>query len=215
MIMGEPLPFVKEYVEELNRVLEEVKAGQGLSVIQRKWLTFCLMGIVITNSICWAKFERAGLGQYSVAALSWIFRHAKIPWESLLYLSVRLIIRKYGIKRGVLVADDTDKRRSKSTKRIYGVHILKDKVSGGRISGQCIVMLLLVTETVTIPVGFSFYQPDVDLQAWEQQDKELKEQGVPKKNALLNQQGIQPSQQKQRLCSDCWNSLNIDMLKYV
>ena len=95
MLMGEPLPFVQEYVEELNRVLEELKPGQGLSSLQRKWLKFCLMGIIVTNSVCWAKFERAGLGAYSVAALSWVFRHAKIPWESLLYYSVRIIVRKY------------------------------------------------------------------------------------------------------------------------
>jgi hypothetical protein len=29
MLIGEPLPFVQEYVEELNRVLEELKPGQG------------------------------------------------------------------------------------------------------------------------------------------------------------------------------------------
>jgi hypothetical protein len=52
MLMGEPLPFVDEYVEELNRVLEEVKPGQGLSSLQRKWLKFCLMGIIVTNSVC-------------------------------------------------------------------------------------------------------------------------------------------------------------------
>jgi hypothetical protein len=41
MLMGEPLPFVEEYIEELNRVLEELKPGQGLSGLQRKWLKFC------------------------------------------------------------------------------------------------------------------------------------------------------------------------------
>lgn len=186
MLMGEPLPFVQEYVEELNRVLEEVKPGQGLSALQRRWLKFCLMGIIVTNSICWAKFERASLGAYTVAALSWVFRQAKIPWESLLYLSVRLIVRKYGIQSGELIADDTDRQRSKATKRIFGVHKLKDKKSGGYIMGQCIVLLLLVTDTVTIPVGFSFYQPDPAWQAWEQQEQELKEQSVPKKSVLLN-----------------------------
>jgi len=28
------------------------------------------MAIVITNSLCWARFERVGLGRYSQAALS-------------------------------------------------------------------------------------------------------------------------------------------------
>ena len=208
MLIGEPLPFVKEYVEELNRVLEEIKPGQGLSGLQRKWLTFCIMGIVVTNSVCWAKFERAGLGQYSLAAISWMFRQAKIPWESLLYISVRLIVRKYGIRSGELIADDSDRQRSKATKRIFGVHKLKDKTSGGYIMGQCIVLLLLVTEIITIPVGFSFYQPDPDWQAWEQQEKELKEQGVPKKSDLLNLRETLLIQRRRKLCSRSWSSSN-------
>jgi hypothetical protein len=61
------------------------------------------------------------------------------------------------------------------------VHKLKDKKSDGYVMGQCIVLLLLVTEQVTIPVGFSFYRPDVDWQVWQQQDELLKEQGVSKK----------------------------------
>jgi len=41
---------------------------------------------VITNSLCWARFERVGLGRYSQAALSWVFCRAKLPWEWLLAL---------------------------------------------------------------------------------------------------------------------------------
>jgi|SRR5579883_855618 len=215
MLMGEPLPFVQEYVEELNRVLEELKPGQGLSSLQREWLKFCLMGIIVTNSVCWAKFERSSLGAYTVAALSWMFRQAKIPWESLLYLSVRIMVRKYGIKSGVLVGDDTDRIRSKSTKRIYGVHKLKDKKSDGYLMGQCIVLLLLVTEQVTIPVGFSFYRPDVDWQVWQQQDQLLKQQGVPKKSDRLGQRAIRPIRQKLKLCLHCWNSSNMHIPTYT
>jgi hypothetical protein len=212
MLMGESLPFVEEYVEELNRVLEELKPGQGLSSLQRKWLKFCLMGIIITNSVCWAKFERSSLGAYTVATLSWMFRQAKIPWGSLLYLSVRVIVGKYGIRSGVLVGDDTDRMRSKSTKRIYGVHKLKDKKSGGYVMGQCIVLLLLVTEQVTIPVGFSFYRPDVDWQVWQQQDELLKAQGVPKKSGLRDLREILPIRPKLKSCSRCFSSSNMRIL---
>jgi hypothetical protein len=215
MLIGEPIPFVQEYVEELNRVLEELKPGRGLSSLQRKWLKFCLMGIIVTNSVCWAKFERSSVGAYTVAALSWMFRQAKIPWESLLYLSVRVIVRKYGIKSGVLVADDTDRMRSKSTKRIFGVHQLKDKKSGGYVMGQCIVLLLLVTEQVTCPVGFSFYRPDVDWQVWQQQDELLKEQGLPKKSGLRSLREIQPIRQRLKSCSRCWSSSNSRTLIFV
>jgi hypothetical protein len=214
MLIGEPLPFVKEYVEELNRVLEEMRPEQGLSSIQRKWLMFCLMGIIVTNSVCWAKFERASLGAYTVAALSWVFRQAKIPWEILLYLSVRVIVGKYGISSGVLVADDTDRMRSKSTKRIFGVQKLKDKNSGGYVMGQCIVLLLLVTEQVTIPVGFSFYRPDVDWQAWQQQDDLLKEQGVPKKNGLRDLREIRPIRRKRKSCLACCLNSNTHILTF-
>ena len=42
--------------------------------------------------MCWAKFERASLGEYKIAALSWMFREAKITWDYLLLASVTLIL---------------------------------------------------------------------------------------------------------------------------
>jgi hypothetical protein len=182
MIFDEPLSFVREFVRELSDALERNKAGYGLSKIQREWLSFCLMGIMVTNSICWAKMERSGLGKWHLAALSWMFREAKIPWELLLVMSVRSILKKYNIREGVLVEDDSDQRRCKITKRIFQAHKIKDKKSGGYINGQTIVLLLLVTPVITIPVGFSFYRPDPALKEWEREDKELRKQKVAKKN---------------------------------
>jgi DDE superfamily endonuclease len=180
MLIGKALPFVEEYVEELDRVLKECEQGRGLTAIQKGWLKFCIMGIIVSNSINWAKFERVGMKGYTKAALSWMFRKATIKWESLLYISVKMIIKKYGIVEGVLVADDSDRARSKSTKRIYGVHKQKDKASQGYVMGQTIVLLLLVSEKVTIPVGFSFYRPDPVLREWEKKEKELKKKSVAK-----------------------------------
>jgi hypothetical protein len=37
-----------------------------------------------------------------------MFRHAPIPWNLLLHMGIRIILRKYNIKNGVLVTDDTD-----------------------------------------------------------------------------------------------------------
>jgi len=130
----------------------------------------------------WAQFEKAGLGKYSQAALSWMFRHSKIPWEMLLEMSVRAVLRKFGITEGVLVIDDTDKRRCKITKRIFKAHKVKDKKSGGYMNGQEIVFLFLVTPVVSIPVGFEFYIPDPALTAWRKEDEELKNKKVPKKD---------------------------------
>jgi hypothetical protein len=77
--------------------------------------------------------------------------------------------------------DDADKGRSKSTHPRAYVHKLKDKTSGGFIMGQTLVFLLLVTERITVPVGFAFYVPDPVLSAWRKQDRALKKQGVPKR----------------------------------
>jgi hypothetical protein len=161
---------VKEFIGALDAALGAHRPlGSGLSFAQRHWLGFCLMGIVITNTVCWAKFERASLGRYSLAGLSWMFRHAKMPWERLLELSVRVILRRYGITEGCLCLDDADKRRAKVTQTIAHVHKLKDKASGGFIRGQSLIFLLLITPKVTIPVGFVFYLPDPALTAWNQE----------------------------------------------
>lgn len=181
MLISQPLPFVKAFVEELDAALKaQSPSGRGLSALQRRWLSFCLMAMMVTNSLCWRRFERAGLGRYSQAALSWMFRHAKLPWEVLLQRSVWLILRRHGIRSGSLLLDDTDKRRSKVTRRIAKVHKLKDKASGGFLRGQCLVFLVLVSERITVAVGVAFYEPDPVRRAWVKQDKKLRRQGVPK-----------------------------------
>ncbi len=155
MLISDPLPFVKEFINALDAALKAHRPlGPGLSLAQRSWLGFCLMGILITNTVCWAKFERTSLGRYSLAALSWMFRRTKIPRELLLQLSVQTILQRYGISEGCLGVDDSDKGRSKVTKKIAHVHKLKDKASGGFIRGQNLIFLLLITPKVTIPVGF-------------------------------------------------------------
>ncbi len=137
------------------------------------------MGIIVTESVCWRKFVRAGLGRYSEALLSWYFR-SPMPWDVLLSLSVRLLLDSFGSWEGVLVLDDTGKRRAKVTKRIPYVHYFKDKQGSGTIRGQEVVFLVLVTPLVTIPVGFAFYQPDPAYSAWAKQDRRLKRRGVAK-----------------------------------
>ena len=180
MLIAEPLPFIKDYVGELNIAIKSHYPEKNLSRIQQYWLSFCIMAIIVTNSVCWARFKTASIGQYSIGALAWMFRKSKIPWYLLLQMSVNVILRRYGITEGNIGIDDTDKRRSKSTKKIFQVHKIKDKPSGGYIMGQKIVFLVLITPIITIPAGFSFYMPDPVLSAWEKNDKKLKKQGVPK-----------------------------------
>jgi len=77
--MSEPAHFIKAFVTDLDVALVKLKTNAKLTQLQRFWLGFCLTGMLLTNSVCWAKFERASLGDYKIAALfSWMFREAKI-----------------------------------------------------------------------------------------------------------------------------------------
>ena len=180
MLIGTPAPFVSAFVDALDDTIRAHHPSHGMSASQRTWLAFCVTAILVTNSICWARFERASLGRYTLAALSWMFRHSKIPWDDLLVASVRVILGHYGITSGSLVIDDTDNPRSKSAHTLAHLYKLRDKESGGYIWGQSLVFLLLVTPTLSIPVGFTFYQPAPELSAWYKQEKALKKQGVAK-----------------------------------
>jgi hypothetical protein len=181
MIMGKPVPFVSTFIAAVDEAIRAQSPHHGLSATQRTWLAFCVTAVLVTNSICWARFERAGLGTYALAALSWMFRHSKIPWDELLVASMRVILRHYGITSGSLVIDDTDNQRSKSAKTLAHLYKLRDKESGGYLWGQSLVFLVLVTPKISIPVGFAFYQPAPELSAWYKKEKALKKQGVAKK----------------------------------
>jgi hypothetical protein len=184
MIFAKPAPFVSAFIEAVDEAIRQQHPTHAMSAMQRTWLAFCVTAVLVTNSICWARFERASLGTYSMAALSWMFRHSKMPWDHLLVASVRVILRYHGITSGSLVIDDTDNPRSKSAKALAHLYNLRDKESGGYIWGQSLLFLLLVTPKISIPVGFVFYQPAPELSAWYKQEKALKKQGVPKQQRL-------------------------------
>jgi hypothetical protein len=179
MVIAPPAPFVSAFVDAVDQAIREQSPHHGMSAMQRAWLAFCVTAVLVTNSICWARFARARLGTYSLAALSWMFRHSKIPWDTLLVASVRVIRRDDGLTCGSLVIDDSDNKRSKSAKTLAHLYKLRDKESGGYVWGQSLVFLLVVTPDLTLPVGFSFYQPAPELSAWYQQEKALKKQEVP------------------------------------
>ena len=180
MIIGKPAPFVRAFIDAVDAAIRVHQPHHAMSVTQRTWLAFCVTAVLVTNSMCWARFERASLGTYSMAALSWMFRHSKIPWDQLLVASVRVILQHHGLTSGSLVIDDTDNQRSKSAKALAHLYKLRDKESGGYIWGQSLVFLVLVTPKISIPVGFVFSQPAPELSAWYKREKALKKQGVPK-----------------------------------
>jgi hypothetical protein len=179
MIIGKPAPFVSAFVTAVDEAIRAHQPSCGMSAIPRTWLAFCVTAVLVTNSICWARFERASLGTYSLAALSWMFRHSKMPWDQLLVASVRVILRHHGLTSGSLLIDDTDNPRSKSASTLAHLYKLRDKESGGYLWGQSLVLLVLVTPKISMPVGFVFYPPAPELSAWYKQEKVLKKQGVP------------------------------------
>ena len=181
MIIGKPAPFVSAFVAAVDDAMRAHQPSCSMSATQRTWLAFCVTAVLVTNSICWARFERASLGTYSLAALSWMFRYSKLPWDQLLVASVRVILRHHGLTSGSLVIDDTDNPRSKSAKALAHLYKLRDKESGGYLWGQSLVFLVLVTPKISLPVGFVFYQPAPELSAWYKQAKVCKKQGVPPK----------------------------------
>jgi len=174
------LPFVEMYVEWLDESLRAHSPGRKLTRIQKLWLKFCLMGILITNTVCWNAFERAGLGEYQLGALSWMFRRSKMAWDWLLRASISLVLKRYGISEGVLVADDSDHRRAKRTQNIDKAHKIFDKKTGGYFNGQTLVFLVLVTPKITVPVGFRFHQPDPKQVKWQKEDVRLRKEGQKK-----------------------------------
>jgi Transposase DDE domain len=180
MINQEPLPFIKKYLEIINHGLKTENPSYELTRTQMLWLGFCLMGILLSNSVCWAKFERLSLKSYTQQALSWMFRHSKIQWDSILRSSVKSILAQYGITSGILIIDDKDHSRSKNARKLHRLHKIKDKKTGGYILGQNIILLYLVTAKVSFPISFSFYAPDPSWSEWNREDRRLKKNGVLK-----------------------------------
>jgi hypothetical protein len=177
-MLTEALDFVKSYLDNLDDSLKAV--GGRLTRTQKAWLAFCLTAMVFTNMINWKAWERWSGGKYSDSALSKMLHWSQIPWNALLLTSTKLLLSRYNIREGVLVIDDSDHQRSKSTKHIAHVHRIKDKKTDGYFRGQNLVFLLLVTDLITLPVGFAFYEPDPTLSQWRQNDQNLKKQNVQK-----------------------------------
>jgi hypothetical protein len=181
MIPKTPLPHLLEYVDALNETLR-VQGHKPLSRIQGSFLCFVLMGMLLTQSLCWARLERASGGRYQDGALCKMFYHGLKCWDYLLAASALIVMKRFNLTSGVLVVDDSDRDRSKNTKRIWGTHKTVLKGTGGFHYAQNIVLLVLVTAEITIPVGASFYRPDPVIREWTKNEKKLIKQGVKKKN---------------------------------
>jgi hypothetical protein len=172
---------VRAVVDAVDDAMREHHPSHAMSATQRAWLACCVTAVLVTNSMCWARFERASLGTSSLAALSWMCRPSQLPWDKLLVASMRLILRHHDITSGHLVIDDTDHPRSTSARARAHLYNLREKESGGYRWGQSLVLLVWVTPTISIPVGLVLYQPTPALSAWSKKEKALKKPGVPQK----------------------------------
>ena len=181
MLLSEPAEFVLSFISNIDEEITKLKPNAKLTKTQKAWLAFCLTGIIVVNAMNWSKFERASLGEYQVSSLSWMLRHSKIFWDHLFTASVCLILRQYGILEGSIAIDESDIARSKKTKRTYKTHKQKHKASGGYVNGQTVVLIILVTDSITVPIGFDFYMPDPALTKWSKEEKRLKKLKVIKK----------------------------------
>ena len=65
MIINDSLPFIKSYVNAINQSLKEHDTKYEMSALQCYWLSFVILGLLVTNSLCWSRFERFGLNEYT------------------------------------------------------------------------------------------------------------------------------------------------------
>jgi hypothetical protein len=136
MIMGKPAPCVSAFIDVVDEAIRAPKPPHGMSAIQRAWLAFCVTAVLVTHALGWARFARASLGTSSLAALSWMFRHRKIPWDALLVASVGVILPHDGLTCGSLLMDDSDHTRAKAANTLAHLYTLRDQDSGGDVWGQ-------------------------------------------------------------------------------
>jgi hypothetical protein len=153
LLLGKPAPFVRAFIEAVDATMRAQHPSHAMSATQRTWLAFCVPAVLVPNAMCWARFGRARLGTYALAALSWMFRPRKMPWDQRLVASGQGILRHPGLPSGTLVIAETDNPRSKSAQALAYLYKRRDKASGGYLWGHRRVFLVLVTPTISLPVG--------------------------------------------------------------
>ncbi len=63
MIFTQPLSFISEFVEELDRGIRQCAPNRKLSTVQRYGLSFSLMGILLSKSSLLGGVCASGLGR--------------------------------------------------------------------------------------------------------------------------------------------------------
>jgi hypothetical protein len=181
MVLAPPAPWVSACLDAVDQAIREPRPHHGLSALPRAWLACGVTAVLVTTSMCGARLARARLGTSSRAAVSWLLRHRKMPWDALVVASVRVIRRHEGLTCGSLGIDDRAHKRSTSAHTLAYLDTLRDHASGGSLWGPSRVLLLVVTPDLTLPVGFAVSPPAPELSAWYPQAKALTPPEVPPK----------------------------------
>ena len=125
------LPIVTHFINALSVSLSSIKPSAKLTKSQKFVLGAMITGIIMTEALNWAAFERRSLGRVKPTALCWMFYKAKIAWLYLLQASISNIFEHYQLTTGHIDIDDTHKHRAKKTTCIAGAHKIKDKPTVG------------------------------------------------------------------------------------
>jgi hypothetical protein len=179
LVMGKPAPCVRACVDAVDEAMRAQTPSHGLSTMPRAWRAWCVTAGRRTHSLCWARCARASLGTSALAAWSWMLRHRTMPWESLLVARVRVILRQEGLTSGRRARDETDNPRAQSAQTRAPRSPRRDTARGGSLWGHSLVLLVVVTPTLSLPVGVVFSPPAPALRAWEKKAKALTKPGGP------------------------------------
>ena len=94
MISRTGLPHLLEYVNSLNSELEQ-QGHRRISQIQTGMLMLVLLGMSLTQSLCWARIERISGGAIQDGTLSKWFYHGMKCWDYILRISSLVVIKRF------------------------------------------------------------------------------------------------------------------------
>lgn len=175
------IPSVYDFLLALSTRCREMY-GCAVTQKQQTFLWVCMSCMILFGQLMLSAVSAQSFGILSIAALSYMFRHSKLPFERLMGAAVCLLFEIYRPQKAHLVIDDTDRPRSKAVKALGFVFKTLCKVTKGYILAQNVVFVCLVTDRFTIPIAFGFYVPDPKIKEWQKKVKRLKKEAVAKKD---------------------------------
>lgn len=142
------LPCATQFIDHLDQALRQALRAQWLT---RKKCCFLASTMFLTQKLYWAAMSRRSIGQYSSAALRWMFYRSEIVWHLLIPFRVLVIVDHYGLSEGNLLIDDIGRSWCKRKKKNGKVHKIREKKTSSYVNGQELVFLAIQTQLVAVP----------------------------------------------------------------